>query len=166
MFLILINNYTVLLLGLKILITNRRKMKSETNNKTYAHITYFECWRGLTYLKTVTLNVCCLYRLELPFWVTDLFTLYNWSDKMPKGVQIHPHDRCVYVCLCGLKDASTLSRTELGKSKIIVSGGFTFKSKRCRYTRTKLKFIITFLPPTKLYFKLTNVLDDIKTYFS
>jgi len=78
---------------------------------------------------------------------------------------MHPHDRseyvcvCLFVCLCGLEDASALSRTELGKSKIILSGGLTSKGKQHRTTRIKLKFDIIFLPPTKRPYKLTNILS-------
>lgn len=118
--------------------------------------------------------MCCLDRLELPFWVTDLFPLYNWSDKMPKGVQMHPHNRtvgvcvcasvCLCVCLCGLQDASALSRTELGKSKIIVSGGFTSKGKRRRTTRIKLEFDIIFYHRPNVLLNSYG-LADIKTPF-
>jgi len=61
---------------------------------------------------------------------------------------------CVCVCMFGLKDSSALSQTELGKSKIIVSGGFTSKGKCHRTVRIKLKFDIIFLPSAKHSTKL------------
>lgn len=72
---------------------------------------------------------------------------------------------CICVCLCCLRDASAFSRTELGKSKIIVSRGFASKGKCRRTTRTKLKFDIIF------YYRPNVLLNsyglaDIKTPFT
>jgi len=88
---------------------------------------------------------------------------------------MHPHDHCVCVrvcasvCLCVFLRSTGRKRfqpdSELGKSKIIVSGGFASKGKCRRTTRIKLKFDIIF------YYRPNVLLNsyglaDIKTPFS